>query len=83
MSIMERLSMEIPKRRSISSINPLYNVVAKCMDEIDTAKEQGYTWCQISRALEQEAISQGIHVNEEKPNNIDLIYKKIKREATA
>ena len=84
MSIIDRLSVEIPKCKKGSLLNPQYQLTRKYMPEIEKAKELGYSWTQICPAVAAEARDEGLWNDDWKTYVIEHIYRKIKKEqATA
>lgn len=81
MSLLERLSNQIPKRKKDGTDSPIYKLTLRYVEEIDRAREKGYSWGQIKRAFEEE-------VRDELPEDwrsslLDTCYRRIKKEATA
>ena len=81
MSLLDRLSNQVPKRKKDGADSPIYKLTLRYVEEIDRAKEKGYSWWQIKRAFEEE-------VRDELPEDwrssiLESCYRKIKKESRA
>jgi hypothetical protein len=80
MSILERLLEEVPKRKPLSLLSPQRQLVKEYMADITEAKERGYSWNQIGKAVELEASAKGKWNAEWNRWNIDSLYRQIMKE---
>jgi len=83
MSILDRLSQEVPKRRQAGEHNPQYQATLQFMDEIEQAKKQGYTWWQISAAVKEELTAQGLWRDSWRSCDIPKFYAQAKKTKAA
>ena len=61
MSILDRLTKEPPRHTAPpGSFNPKYQVTKHYMTEIEAARQKGYSWNQIKKAVVAEANAEGI-----------------------
>jgi hypothetical protein len=80
MSILERLLEEVPKRKPLSLLSPQYQLVREYMSDITEAKERGYSWNQIGRAIEQEASAKGEWNAAWDRWRVEALYNQIRKE---
>ena|GEM_PF-5502650 len=80
MSIIARLSQEIPKRKATGTHNPQYQATLQFVGEIEEAKERGYTWHQIGAAVKEELIDMGIWRDSWRTWNTEKFFRQIKKE---
>jgi len=79
MSILERLSKEVPKRRPAGEHSPQYQATLQFVDEIEKAKELGYTWWQIGAAIKEELTDMGVWRESWQSCNTEKIFRQIKK----
>lgn len=80
MSIIDRLSLQIPKSKKRSPLNPQYQLTRKYLPEIEKAREIGYSWPQICTAVAEDATECGQWNKQWSSYAIQEIYRKIKKE---
>jgi hypothetical protein len=80
MSILDLLQQEVPKRKPLSLLSPQYQLVKRYMPDIAEAKERGYSWNQIERAVENDAAEKGEWNTEWDRWRVEALFNQIKRE---
>ncbi len=81
--LLERLAAETPRRHQTIRNDALGKLIVRHMGEIDTAREQGYSWTQICRtakAMWQESGEWGEYWS---AASIETRYRRLKKEAVA
>ena len=79
MSIMERLSKEVPKRSAAYEHNPQYQATLQFMEEIEEAKRLGYSWWQVGKAVEEELRSTGVWQESWRFHDTEKFFNQIKK----
>ena len=54
MSILEKLSTQVPRHKKMSPDNPVHRITKQYMEQIREAKERGYSWQQIYTAIKED-----------------------------
>jgi hypothetical protein len=80
MSILERLLEEVPKRKPSSVLNPQRQLVREYMADIAEAKERGYSWWQINRAVKKDAEERGVWNEEWGRWSLESLYNQIRKD---
>lgn len=83
MSLLSRLLSEVPKRRNAVRVDRQYELTKELIPEIDEARARGYSWSQVTRAVEEMLRESGEWREEWRRWDIEKNYKRIKKEAGA
>lgn len=81
--LLERLAAETPKHRQTIRNDALGQLIIRHMGEIDTAREQGYSWTQICRKAKAMWTESGEWGEYWSSSAIETRYRKLKKEATS
>ena len=83
MSLLGRLLDEVPRNRAVVRVDRQYELTKKLVPEIDEARAHGYSWSQVTRAVEEALRASGEWREEWHRWDIAKNYRRIKKEATA
>lgn len=82
MSLLSRLLDEAPKNRAVVRVDRQYELTKKLVPEIEEARAHGYSWSQVTRAVEEALRETGEWREEWHRWDIAKNYRRIKKEAT-
>ena len=82
-NLLERLATETPRHRQTMRNDALGQLVIRHMGEIDAAREQGYSWTQITLAAKAMWQESGEWGQWWSASSIEARYRRLKKEGVA
>lgn len=79
MSLLSRLLNEVPRNRAVVRVDRQYELTRGLVPEIDEARAHGYSWSQVTRAVEGALRETGEWREEWHRWDIEKNYKQIKK----
>lgn len=83
MSLLNRLLDEVPRNRAVARVDRQYELTRGLVPEIDEARAHGYSWSQVTQAVEEALKEAGDWREGWHRYDIEKNYRQIKKEATA
>lgn len=83
MSLLSRLLDEVPRNRAVARVDRQYELTRGLVPEIDEARAHGYSWSQVTQAVEEALKEAGDWREGWHRYDIEKNYRQIKKEATA
>ena len=83
MSLLSRLLDEVLRNRAVARVDRQYELTRGLVPEIDEARAHGYSWSQVTQAVEEALKEAGDWREGWHRYDIEKNYRQIKKEATA
>lgn len=81
MSLLSRLLDEVPRNRAVARVDRQYELTRRLVPEIDEARAHGYSWSQVTRAVEEALRETGEWREEWHRWDIAKNYRRVRKEA--